>query len=137
MIYSHNHTLSYPTGASKNSIDLLPSPGVGTEWTKSLPTDEGRESDEIFEFDGANTAVAIPNDVLDHNLSSVFTISAWLKHKHIPTQEKHVKEHVFCSADDHSECSSFDFLMIVKWNSLKRKLLLKDIYRNEKLGASV
>lgn len=88
-------------GASKNSIDLLPSPGVGTEWTKSLPTDEGRESDEIFEFDGANTAVAIPNDVLDHNLSSVFTVSAWLKHKHIPTQEKHVKEHVLCSADDH------------------------------------
>lgn len=90
-------------GASKNSIDLLPSPGVGTEWTKSLPTDEGRESDEIFEFDGANTAVAIPNDVLDHNLSSVFTVSAWLKHKHIPTQEKHVKEHVICSADDHSK----------------------------------
>lgn len=93
-------------GASKNSIDLLPSPGVGTEWTKSLPTDEGRESDEIFEFDGANTAVAIPNDVLDHNLSSVFTVSAWLKHKHIPTQEKHVKEHVVCSADDHSKLIS-------------------------------
>ncbi|KAK6634850.1 hypothetical protein RUM44_000097 [Polyplax serrata] len=88
-------------GASKNSVDLLPSPGLGTEWTKPLPTDEGRESDEIFEFDGANTAVAIPTDVLDHNLSSVFTISAWLKHKHIPNQEKHVKEHVVCSADDH------------------------------------
>ena len=83
-------------------MDLLPSPGLGTEWTKPLPTDEGRESDEIFEFDGSTTAVAIPKDVVDHNLSTVFTISAWLKHKHIPNQEKHVKEHVVCSADDHS-----------------------------------
>lgn len=82
---------------------------MGTEWTKALPTDEGRESDEIFEFDGANTAVAVPKEVLNHNLSSVFTVSAWLKHKHIPNQEKHVKEHVVCSADDHSKLLVFSY----------------------------
>lgn len=90
-------------GANKKSVDLLPSPGLGSEWTKTLPTDEGRESDEMFEFDGATTALAIPNDVLDHNLPSVFTISVWLKHKHILTLEKHSKEHILCSADDHSK----------------------------------
>jgi hypothetical protein len=85
------------------SVDLLPSPGIGSEWTKSLPTDEGRESDQIFEFDGASSAVAIPSDVLDHNLSSTFTIATWMKHKQHPDQDKHVKEHIICSADDHSK----------------------------------
>lgn len=88
-------------GASMESIDLLPSPGIGSEWTKSLPTDEGRESDQIFEFDGASSAVAIPPDVLDHNLASTFTIATWMKHKQHPDQDKHVKEHIICSADDH------------------------------------
>lgn len=89
-------------GASSESIDLLPTPGLpGSEWTKKLATDEGHESDQMFEFDGVSSAVAIPNDVLDHGLSSQFTISTWMKHKPIPHQEKHVKEHIICSADDH------------------------------------
>ncbi|XP_063219029.1 calsyntenin-1 [Bacillus rossius redtenbacheri] len=87
--------------ASMDSVDLLPSPGIGSEWTRSLPTDEGRESDQIFEFDGASSAVAIPPDVLDHNLASTFTIATWMKHKQNPEQDKHVKEHILCSADDH------------------------------------
>lgn len=86
-----------------DSVDLLPSPGIGSEWTKSLPTDEGRESDQIFEFDGTSSAVAIPSDVLDHSLASVFTIATWMKHKQHPDQDKHVKEHIICSADDHSK----------------------------------
>ncbi|XP_047103065.1 calsyntenin-1 [Schistocerca piceifrons] len=89
-------------GASMESIDLLPSPGIGSEWTKSLPTDEGRESDQIFEFDGVSSAVTIPSDVMDHNLSPVFTIATWMKHKQNPDQDKHVKEHILCSADDHN-----------------------------------
>ncbi|KAK8771654.1 hypothetical protein V5799_025100, partial [Amblyomma americanum] len=36
------------SGASSDSVDLLPSPGVGAEWTQCLPTDEGRESDQIY-----------------------------------------------------------------------------------------
>lgn len=39
-------------GASPSAIDLLPSPGVGAEWTKPLISDEGHESDQMFEFDG-------------------------------------------------------------------------------------
>lgn len=91
------------TGASSESIDLLPNPGSGVEWTKSLPTDEGHESDEMFEFDGSTSAVSVPNDVLDHGLARSFTISTWLKHKTHVDQDKHTKEHILCSADDHSE----------------------------------
>lgn len=89
-------------GASSESIDLLPTPGVpGSEWTKKLATDEGHESDQMFEFDGVSSAVAIPEAVLDHGLSPQFTISTWMKHKPLPHQDKHLKEHILCSADDH------------------------------------
>lgn len=89
-------------GASMESIDLLPSPGLGSEWTKSLPTDEGRESDQIFEFDGVSTAVTIPPEVIHHGLPPTFTIATWMKHKDTPDQDRHVKEHVICSADNHN-----------------------------------
>lgn len=89
-------------GASSESIDLLPTPGTpGSEWTKTLATDEGHESDQMFEFDGVSSAVAIPNDVLDHSLSSTFTIATWMKHKPQLNQDKYTKEHILCSADDH------------------------------------
>lgn len=91
------------SGASSESIDLLPTPGTpGSEWTKTLATDEGHESDQMFEFDGVSSAVAIPNDVLDHSLSSTFTIATWMKHKPQLNQDKYTKEHILCSADDHS-----------------------------------
>lgn len=93
------------------SIDLLPSPGLGSEWTKSLPTDEGRESDQIFEFDGVSTAVTIPPEVIHHGLPPTFTIATWMKHKDTPDQDRHVKEHVICSADNHSKkCKCLDFM---------------------------
>lgn len=64
-------------------------------------SDEGHESDQIFEFDGENSAVAIPNNVLNHELAATFTISSWMKHKnHLPV-DKHRKEHILCLADDH------------------------------------
>lgn len=88
-------------GASTESIDLLPTPGSGLDWTKSLATDEGHESDQMFEFDGTSSAVAIPNEILDHGLARTFTLSTWMKHKLHPDQDKHVKEHILCSADDH------------------------------------
>lgn len=88
-------------GASPDAIDLLPSPGLGAEWTKPLVSDEGHESDQMFEFDGSSTAVTVPTHVLDHNLAAVFTVSTWMRHGQHPGQDKHVKEHVLCSADDH------------------------------------
>lgn len=90
-------------GASPSAIDLLPSPGVGAEWTKPLISDEGHESDQMFEFDGTSTAVSIPSTVLDHNLPSTFTIATWLRHGQQQGQDKHMKEHILCTADDHSK----------------------------------
>ncbi|XP_077288036.1 calsyntenin-1-like [Arctopsyche grandis] len=88
-------------GASSQSIDLLPSPGVGSEWTKTLKTDEGHESDQIFSFDGMTTAAIIPESVLNHSLASTFSISTWMKHADHPEMDKHRKEHIICLADDH------------------------------------
>lgn len=90
-------------GASPSAIDLLPSPGVGAEWTKPLISDEGHESDQMFEFDGSSTAVSIPNSVLDHNLPPTFTIATWMRHGQHAADDKRSKEHILCSADDHSK----------------------------------
>ncbi|KAL1478216.1 hypothetical protein MTO96_016403 [Rhipicephalus appendiculatus] len=89
-------------GASSDSVDLLPSPGVGAEWTQGLPTDEGRESDQIYEFDGATNAVVIPESTVSHNLTNVFTVGFWMRHR-APTSHNasHLKEHVLCNSDDH------------------------------------
>lgn len=89
-------------GASSDSVDLLPSPGVGAEWTQGLPTDEGRESDQIYEFDGATNAVVIPESTVSHNLTNVFTAGFWMRHR-APTAHNasHLKEHILCNSDDH------------------------------------
>lgn len=88
-------------GASKDSIDLLPTPGPSTTWTSSLIRDEGREADEIFEFDGTSSAAIIPAEILDHALAQKFSIGVWMKHRPRPRQDPHVKEHILCAADDH------------------------------------
>jgi len=84
----------------------LPSPGIGAEWTRDLPTDEGHESDQIYEFDGATNAVVVPEATLNHNLTNKFTISFWMKHEPpADRNNKHIKEHIVCNADDHSKSS--------------------------------
>ncbi|KOC61054.1 Calsyntenin-1 [Habropoda laboriosa] len=88
-------------GASRDSVDLLPTPGPTTSWTASLSRDEGREADEIFEFDGVDSAAIVPSDVLEHTLAQKFTIGVWVKHRPRPRQDPHVKEHLLCAADDH------------------------------------
>lgn len=69
------------TGASDSSIELLPSPGPGKEWTSPLHSDEGHEGDLIFQFEGDNSGIRIPDEVMSHNLTNTFTISSWMKHK--------------------------------------------------------
>ncbi|XP_076041247.1 calsyntenin 1 isoform X2 [Oratosquilla oratoria] len=88
-------------GASSESVELLPAPGAGKEWTAGLHSDEGHEGDLIFEFEGDSSGVVVPESVLTHNLTSTFTISTWLKHKSGPSTDKHTKEHIMCNADDH------------------------------------
>ncbi|XP_054164903.1 calsyntenin-1-like isoform X2 [Oppia nitens] len=91
-------------GASAESVDLLPSPSTGAEWTRDLPTDDGRESDQIYEFDGATNAVVIPEATLNHNLTNKFTVSFWMKHEPpLDQNNKHIKEHIICNADDHKK----------------------------------
>lgn len=85
-------------------MDLLPSPGIGNEWTRELRTDEGRESDQIYEFDGSTTAVVVPEATLNHSLGSKFSISLWMKHEDQGKKKKHGKEAILCSSDDHSKC---------------------------------
>lgn len=89
-------------GASSDSVDLLPSPGIGAEWTRTLPMDDGHDSDQIYEFDGATNAVVVPEVTLSHNLTDNFTVAFWMKHE--PPQDlnnTHIKEHIICNADDH------------------------------------
>lgn len=57
----------------------------------------------MFEFDGSSTAVTVPNSVLDHNLPPTFTFATWMRHGQHAGQDKHIKEHILCSADDHSK----------------------------------
>jgi len=82
-------------GASDSSVDLLPNPTFGN-WTRSLHTDDGLESDQIFAFDGRTSAIEIPSSVVDSTLGSTFSISTWMKHD--DTEESN-KEHILCNSD--------------------------------------
>ncbi|XP_078695984.1 calsyntenin-1-like isoform X7 [Branchiostoma floridae x Branchiostoma belcheri] len=83
-------------GASQGSIDLLPAPGLGSEWTQSLPTDEGHEGDQVFSFDGRQTGVQIPEGVVPKNLTNQFTIATWMKHRETFGGDK---ETILCKSD--------------------------------------
>ncbi|XP_055858162.1 calsyntenin-1 [Episyrphus balteatus] len=78
-------------------IDLLPR---GTEWTKDLSYDEGFEP--VFHFDGSSGVVVPDNLVQRHDFASrPFSIVTIFRHFSLPTSNKHAKEHIVCSADDH------------------------------------
>lgn len=78
-------------------IDLLPR---GTEWTKDLSYDEGFEP--VFHFDGSSGVVVPDNLVQRHDYASrPFSIVTIFRHFSLSTANKHAKEHIVCSADDH------------------------------------
>ncbi|XP_016992343.2 calsyntenin-1 [Drosophila takahashii] len=83
--------------SSQKMKDLLPH---GAEWTKELSYDEGVEP--IFHFDGS-TGVVVPDTVVDHYDFSTraFSILTMFRHNSQGVTNKHVKEHIVCSADDH------------------------------------
>ncbi|KAH8415756.1 hypothetical protein KR222_011687, partial [Zaprionus bogoriensis] len=85
---------------SINLINLLP---LGTEWTKELKYDEGAEP--IFHFDGF-TGVVVPISLfsIGHYDFSLYPFSIVTVFRHgiqSMTHDKHLKEHIICSADDH------------------------------------
>ncbi|XP_054650998.1 calsyntenin-2-like isoform X2 [Dunckerocampus dactyliophorus] len=84
-------------GASSGSTDLLPAPSAATNWTASLVTDSGRDSDLIFLFDG-HQAAKIPSWVVPQNLTDQFTIATWMKHGPSPGLRAE-KETLLCNSD--------------------------------------
>ncbi|MFT7803268.1 calsyntenin-2 [Arapaima gigas] len=84
-------------GASSGSTDLLPAPSASTNWTASLLTDSGRDSDLIFRFDGRQAA-KIPDRVVPQNLTDQFTIATWMKHGPSPGLRAE-KETLLCNSD--------------------------------------
>uniref|UniRef100_A0A8B9PF48 Calsyntenin-1 n=1 Tax=Apteryx owenii TaxID=8824 RepID=A0A8B9PF48_APTOW len=81
-------------GASSGTAELLPPPSSAANWTVGLPTDNGHDSDQIFEFNGTQ-AVKIPDGVVTVNLKEPFMISVWMRHGP-GTKEK---ETILCNSD--------------------------------------
>ena len=88
-------------GASSGSTDLLPAPGATTNWTASLVTDSGRDSDLIFRFDGRQAA-KVPDWLVPQNLTDQFTIATWMKHGPSPGLRAE-KETLLCNSDKTGE----------------------------------
>uniref|UniRef100_A0A6Q2ZDK4 Calsyntenin-2 n=1 Tax=Esox lucius TaxID=8010 RepID=A0A6Q2ZDK4_ESOLU len=84
-------------GAASGSTDLLPAPSFYTNWTASLLTDSGRDSDLIFRFDGRQAA-NVPEQVVPQNLTDQFTVATWMKHGPSPGLRAE-KETLLCNSD--------------------------------------
>uniref|UniRef100_A0A4W6F637 Calsyntenin-2 n=1 Tax=Lates calcarifer TaxID=8187 RepID=A0A4W6F637_LATCA len=84
-------------GAASGSTDLLPAPSPSTNWTVSLLTDSGRDSDLIYRFDGRQAA-NVPDHVVPQNLTDQFTIATWMKHGPSPGLRAE-KETLLCNSD--------------------------------------
>uniref|UniRef100_A0ABM5EKJ5 Calsyntenin-1 isoform X3 n=1 Tax=Pogona vitticeps TaxID=103695 RepID=A0ABM5EKJ5_9SAUR len=81
-------------GASSGTAELLPPPSSTANWTLGLPTDNGHDSDQVFEFNGTQ-AVRIPDNVVTVNMKEPFVISVWMRHG--PGVKE--KEAILCNSD--------------------------------------
>ncbi|CAM4550596.1 unnamed protein product [Leuciscus chuanchicus] len=84
-------------GASSGSTDLLPAPSGAFNWTATLVTESGRDSDLTYQFDGRQAA-KIPDWAVPQNLTDQFTITTWMKHGPSPGQRAE-KETLLCNSD--------------------------------------
>lgn len=103
-VFCHSFCLSplrWSPGATSGSTDLLPAPSSTTNWTASLVSDSGRDSDLIFRFDGRQAA-KIPDRVVPQNLTDHFTIATWMKHGPSPGLRAE-KETLLCNSDKTGE----------------------------------
>lgn len=76
------------------TVELLPAPSSATNWTVGLPTDNGHDSDQVFEFNGTQ-AVKVPEGVASTSLKEPFTVSVWMRHG--PGAQE--KETILCNSD--------------------------------------
>uniref|UniRef100_A0A182R0Q4 Cadherin domain-containing protein n=1 Tax=Anopheles farauti TaxID=69004 RepID=A0A182R0Q4_9DIPT len=84
-------------GDDTGLVDLLQK---NTDWTKDLTYDEGAEA--IFHFDGSSGAIVPKNVVQPQDFAAhQFSIVTMFRHHSIASNDKHTKEHIVCSADDH------------------------------------
>ncbi|XP_061689869.1 calsyntenin-1 isoform X3 [Syngnathoides biaculeatus] len=81
-------------GASSGTMELLPAPSSSANWTVGLPTDNGHDSDQVFEFNGTQ-AVKVPDGLVSTSLKELFTISVWMRHG----PGAHEKETILCNSD--------------------------------------
>nr|XP_056721605.1 calsyntenin-1 isoform X2 [Euleptes europaea] len=81
-------------GASSGTAELLPPPSNTANWTVGLPTDNGHDSDQVFEFNGTQ-AVKVPDNVVTVNMKEPFVISVWMRHG--PGSRE--KETILCNSD--------------------------------------
>ncbi|XP_039508939.1 calsyntenin-1 isoform X1 [Pimephales promelas] len=81
-------------GASTGTVELLPAPSTSANWTVGLPTDNGHDSDQVFEFNGTQ-AIKVPEGVVSTTLKEPFTISVWMRHG--PGSRE--KETILCNSD--------------------------------------
>ncbi|XP_037131136.1 calsyntenin-1 isoform X4 [Syngnathus acus] len=81
-------------GASSGATELLPAPSSSTNWTVGLPTDNGHDSDQVFEFNGTQ-AIKVPDGLVSTSLKEPFTISVWMRHG----PGAHEKETILCNSD--------------------------------------
>ncbi|XP_060573318.1 calsyntenin-1-like [Ruditapes philippinarum] len=90
-------------GANEDSVDLLPTPSLTSNWTNAIPTDDGHDGDKVYMFNGVDIAVEVPNNHIDHKLRRHFTISTWMKHTYpntvVSSHKKGNKEHLLCMSD--------------------------------------
>ena len=86
-------------GASSAAVELLPAKTNQTPWLDdlkvmietflqhfgqvNLQVDEGKEAGPVYEFDGSR-GVVVPEELLDHDLGSQFTIATWMRHAEAP-----------------------------------------------------
>lgn len=89
------------TGASSGSTDLLPAPSGAFNWTATLVTESGRDSDLTYQFDGRQAA-KIPDWAVPQNLTDQFTITTWMKHGPSPGLRAE-KETLLCNSDKTGE----------------------------------
>ncbi|XP_069466117.1 calsyntenin-1 isoform X2 [Ambystoma mexicanum] len=81
-------------GASSDTAELLPQPSSAANWTLGLPTDNGHDSDQVFDFNGTQ-ALKIPQGVVATNLKEPFVMSVWMRHG----ASGHEKETILCNSD--------------------------------------
>ncbi|XP_077168337.1 calsyntenin-1 isoform X2 [Paroedura picta] len=81
-------------GASPGTAELLPPPSSTANWTAGLLTDNGHDSDQVFEFNGTQ-AVKVPDSVVTVNMKEPFMISVWMRHG----AGSREKETILCNSD--------------------------------------